>query len=53
MIRIEVDIGVDGDHLRLGKTFIALEIALVAGGNFSLLLGSEEFVEHVRVVIKP
>jgi len=49
----DVDVGVDGDDLGLGKVLIFLEVALVIGLDVALLRLAEEFVEDVGVVEVP
>ncbi len=49
----DVDVGVDGDDLRLGQFFVLLEVALVVGLNIAAVLGGEVFIEDVGVVEIP
>src|SRR5271167_1650457 len=51
--RENVDAGIDGDDLQLGKIFVFLIVALVTGGDVAAILSGEVFIQHVRVVEIP
>ncbi len=53
MIGIQVNLRIHADHLGLSQHPVLLVVALVAGLNVATLLGGEELVQYVGVVVKP
>ena len=49
----DVDVGVDGEDLRLGKELILFEVSLVLGLDVTLCRGANELIKDVGVIEVP